>query len=174
MSTALQPQIHVLDLSEMWHRLHAARKCSTRAYARRPAVLPTVQCMNGHRLGFPPRQHEPQRTALEVLAELRASVLRVQDEERQLTQVALGERGLARPSDRRLQLDGLLALWSVRPCQRSAVARRHWRPGLCRTSHSSRRHLSLDRPQLPERGGGALLPAERRREAAGRSPLASY
>src|ERR1700687_4084466 len=39
---------------------------------------------------------------LEVLAELWASVLRVQDEERQLTQVALGERGLARPSDREL------------------------------------------------------------------------
>src|ERR1700694_1525763 len=39
---------------------------------------------------------------LEVLAELWASVLRVPDEERQLTQVALSERRLARPSDREL------------------------------------------------------------------------
>ena len=38
-------------------------------YARRPAVLPTVQCVDGHRLGFPAWQHEPQRTALEVLVD---------------------------------------------------------------------------------------------------------
>ncbi len=50
----------------------AALVCGTqmldeRPYARRPAVLPTVECANGHRLGFPARQHEPQRTALELL-----------------------------------------------------------------------------------------------------------
>src|SRR5438552_15539585 len=38
-------------------------------YARGPAVLPTVQCVDGHRLGFPAWQHEPQRTALEVLVD---------------------------------------------------------------------------------------------------------
>src|SRR5205085_5359500 len=35
-------------------------------YPRRPAVLPTVQCVDGHRLGFPAWPHEPQRMALEV------------------------------------------------------------------------------------------------------------
>ena len=38
-------------------------------YARRPAVLPTVQYVDGHWLGFPAGQHEPQRTALEVLVD---------------------------------------------------------------------------------------------------------
>src|SRR6267143_3634202 len=38
-------------------------------YARRPAVLPTVQCVDGHRFGFPAWQHESQRTALEVLVD---------------------------------------------------------------------------------------------------------
>ena len=38
-------------------------------YARRPSLLPTVQCVDGHRLGFPAGQHQPQRTALEVLVD---------------------------------------------------------------------------------------------------------